>query len=170
MERIPGPDEHLTGPPDWHEEANGDQAPNTPTVKELDELVKAIFDQKAKIEEMEKLVSKENVLLSKMEAKASFFLDELEREIYQSPFGTISVKQEWRFNLPQTDEDKMAFFDYLRGKGLYDKYATVHSAAYNAFCKAEWEIAKAEGRGMEFKLPGVPEPKLYKKLGTRKKS
>jgi hypothetical protein len=52
---------------------------------------------------------------------------------------------------------------------VYDKYATVNAISYNSFCKAEWEIAKEEGRGMEFSLPGVPEPKYYKKLGTLRK-
>jgi hypothetical protein len=142
----------------------------TPTVKELDELVTAIFDQKDKIKEMEALVSKENVLLSKLEAKAVAYLEELDRDTYSTERGTIGVKEQWRFNLPQSDEDKMQFFSFLREKGLYDKYATVHSSAYNAFCNAEWEVAKKEGRGFDFSLPGVPEPKLYKGLSTRRKS
>ena len=137
-----------------------------PKVRELDALCAEIFDQKDKIEEMGKLVTVENKKLMELEAKALAYLDELERDNYRSPRGTISYKQGWRFNLPETDEAKLAFFDYLREKGLYDRYATVHSAAYNAYCNAEFEAAIADGRGMEFSLPGVPAPKEYKKLGT----
>jgi hypothetical protein len=144
------------------------ELPRNPTVKELDDLVEAIFDQKAKIEEMNEAVSKENVALQRLEAKAVAYLEELGRETYKTARGTLGVKENWRFNLPQSDEDKLKFFNYLREKGVYDKYATVHSSAYNAFCKAEWEAAQAEGKGMDFSLPGVPEPKLYKGLTTRK--
>ena len=139
-----------------------------PTVKELDDLVEAISKQRAKIEEMEKLVSVENVKLAGLEQKAGSYLDELERDSYKSPHGTISMREEWRFSLPQTDEDKQAFFEHLRSKGLFDKLATIHSQSYNSYIKAEWAIAKDEGWGMEFKLPGVPEPKFFRKVSLRK--
>jgi hypothetical protein len=138
------------------------------TVKELDDLVEAIFQQKNKIKEMDALTSIENVKLSSMEAKAVAYLEELGREKYPTKYGTIYVQEQWRFPLPKTDEDKAAFFGYLKEQGLFDKYATVNSASYNSYLNAEWEIAKEEGRGMEFKLPGVPEPTFFRKLGTRK--
>lgn len=140
-----------------------------PTVRELDELVEAIFAQKKKIEEMEAAVSVENSTLASMEQKAVSYLLELERDKYQHPKGTLFIEEKWRFSLPKTDEAKAEFFSYLRERGLYDKYATVHATAYNSFCNAEWQIAQEEGRGFDFKLPGVPEPTLFRKLSTRKR-
>lgn len=141
---------------------------NVNQIKELGDLIAAMVEQRKKIEELEKPVTEANKTLAAMEQKAASYLEELGWESFKSPFGTISVKDEWRFALPQTDEDKLAFFNYLRERGVYDKYATVHSTAYNSFCKAEWDVAKSEGRGFDFKLPGVPEPKLYRKLSLRK--
>lgn len=141
---------------------------HNPTVEELDALVEAIFEQKKEIENMEKELTMENVKLASLEAKATAWLDELGREKYQHARGTISVRESWRFNLPASDDDKQAFFSWLRERGIFDKYATVNSNSYNSLLLAEWDIAKEEGRGMEFKIPGVPEPKFFRKLATLK--
>lgn len=139
-----------------------------PTVKELDELVAAIFEQRKVCDEKEAALTEENKKLAAMEFKAANWLEELGRDKYQHPKGTIHFIEKWNFALPKTDEDKKAFFDWLKEKQIFDKYATVHSQAYNSLLNAEWEIAKKEGRGMDFKVPGVPEPTFRRTLGARK--
>jgi hypothetical protein len=128
----------------------------------------ALGNEKDTIEQMERAVTEENKKLALLEAKAVAWLDELGRESYKHPRGSIGVNEKWRFNLPQGDENKAKFFNYLRERGLYDKYATVNANSYNSFLLAEWEVAKEEGRGMEFSVPGVPEPKFFRALSTRK--
>lgn len=141
----------------------------TPTVKELDELCEQIFAQKKICEEKEALATIENKKLAALENQAAAWLDELGREKYQHPaLGTIYIKEEWRFALPPDDDAKAAFFGWLKERQLFDRYATVNSASYNALLKREWEIAKEEGRGMEFSVPGVPEPKFHRALRTLK--
>jgi hypothetical protein len=147
---------------------NEDEPKVAVTVEQLDAIVEKIFEQRTKIEEMGKLVTEENKILAKLEASAVAHLEELGRESYKAPHGTIRINEKWRFNLPQSDEDKALFFEYLRERDLFDKYATVNSSSYNSFLNAEWEIAREEGRGMEFKVPGVPEPKFFRALGVTK--
>lgn len=139
-----------------------------PTVKELDELVESIFAQKKACEEKEKALTEENKKLAALEAKAVAWLDELGREKYQHPLGTIYVNEKWRFSLPQSDEEKLAFFGWLKERGLFDRYATVNANSYNSLLLAEWEAAKEAGNGMDFSVPGVPEPKFHRALGTVK--
>lgn len=144
------------------------QASAPVTVADLDDLVKTIFEQRVKIEESEKVTSELNKELALLKAKAVNYLKELGRENFKSPFGTISVNQKWRVSLPQTDEDKAALFNWLRGQGLFDKYATVNSQSLNSLYLAEWDAAKARGEGMTFSMPGIGEPKLFEDLGVRK--
>jgi len=142
---------------------------HNPTAKELDQLVIDIFEQRKKIEEMDALTAIENNKLSAMKQKAVLYLEELGRENYKLPgSGTIGISEKWRFSLPKTDEDKAAFFSFLKEKGLFEKYATVNSTSYNSYLNSEWETAKEEGRGMEFQIPGVPEPTFYRDLSIRK--
>lgn len=146
-----------------------DQKTVAVTVQELNELIEKIKQQEEKIEEQSKVTKALNTELAKMEIKAAAFLDELGQTEFKSPHGTIKIKEKWRFNLPESDEAKAEFFDYLRAKGMFDALATVNSNSYNAFLLKEWDIAKEEGRGMDFHIPGVPEPKFYRSLERRKK-
>jgi hypothetical protein len=139
------------------------------TVAELDDLVRQIFDKRLVIEEAEAVVSGHNKELAKLEEKAVVYLKELGRDNYRTEWGTVSILEKWRVNLPQTDEDKQAFFQYLREKGLFDRLATVNSNSLNSLYMAEWAAAQEEGKGMEFSIPGIGAPKLFEALGKRKK-
>jgi hypothetical protein len=134
------------------------------TVKELDELAAYIFAKRQRIEAIEELVSQENKELAVAKAKFVSYLKELGREDYKSSGGTLSIQAKWRVALPATDEAKTKFFDWLRERGIFDKYATVHSASLNSLYNAEWEAAKDRGEGLSFSIPGVPEPKLFEDL------
>lgn len=138
------------------------------TLAEMDQLVIDIFNQKKKIEEMEGLVSDENKKLSALEAKAVLYMEELGRDSFKSPAGNVSIVEKWRFSLPKTPEDKEAFFTYLKNRGVFDSLITVNSNTYNSFIQKEWEAAKEAGHGLDFQLPGVPQPTLYKQLSKRK--
>lgn len=138
------------------------------SVKDLDDLVKSIQEARVVKDEIEAQLKEQNKKISALEQQALGYLEDLGREKYQSESGTISKQQQWYFRLPETEEDKMEFFDYLKEKGLFERYATVNSMSYNSYCRKEFEIAVEEGRGMSFTLPGVPEPTLNKKLSFRK--
>jgi hypothetical protein len=138
------------------------------TVADLDNLVAAIQAKRQEIEAQEKIVSALNIDLSKLKQTAVHYLKELGREKYQTPFGTISIQQKWRVNMPQTDEDKQALFAHLRERGLFEKYATVNSQSLNSLFMADWEAAQKRGEGMDFHMPGIGEPKLFEDLGIRK--
>lgn len=154
-------DENSFNPP---EESQSETPQEPVTVEALDKLCQEMFDQREKIRSMDDALSVENKKLSAMQSKALAYLVELDREKYQSPTGTISVKDEWRFRLPETLEEKLQFFEHLKERGMFDQYATVNANSYNSYLNKEWEIAREEGRGMEFKVPGVPEPTFFRKL------
>lgn len=151
-------------------EDNGVSKEAPPTVAEFDSLVNALFDQREKIKKMNEALAVENQALDAMEQKLVLWLDQLKREKYQHPRGTIFMREMWRWNLPEGAENKEIFYRHLKDRGLFEQMATIHSSTYNAFLKAEWDAAKERGEGFDFKLPGVPEPKLYRALGTRSNS
>ena len=138
------------------------------TVADLDQLVEDIFQQKSKIEEMEAVTSEENKKLQALENKAVLYLEELGRDSYKSPAGSVGIQEKWRFALPKSEEDRVAFFSYLKEKGVFDQLITVNSNTYNSFVSKEWELAKESGEGLSFHIPGVPEPSLFKMLTKRK--
>jgi hypothetical protein len=138
------------------------------TVKDLDDLNLAIFQQREKIEQMEAAVKEENKLLQRMEAKLVAYLKELGRDKYQSPYGTVSITERYTYKLPASDEDRAKFFEYLKGLGVFDRLITVNHQTLNSFAKEQQKIAEEEGRGFDFSIPGIGAPSLYETLNIRK--
>lgn len=142
--------------------------PEKVTVETLDQLCKDIFTMQEEIDKANTIVKQMNKNLDQLRFKAVGYLKDLKREDYKSPFGSIRVAQKWRVNMPATEEEKLKFFEYLREKGLFEKYATVHSQSLNAYYMAEWNEAKKRGEGIGFGIPGIGEPKLFEDLGIRR--
>lgn len=151
------------------------ELPATPdrtiTVADLDALVIEYFDiiQKTKVE-AEKVVTAININIASIERRLVAYLKVLERKEYKHPRGTVRISPKWSVNMPQTDADKKALFDWLRSKGIYDKYATVNSSSLNSLWNAEREAAIKEDptAALTWNLPGLGTPKLFEALGKNK--
>jgi hypothetical protein len=142
--------------------------PKAITVQDLDQLIAQISAKREEIEKSEAVTTGLNKELALLKAKAVNYLKELGRENFQSPHGTVRVSQKWRVNLPKTDDGKAALFEWMRGQGIFDMYATVNSNSLNALYMAEWEAAKKRGEGLEFSMPGIDAPKLFEDLSYSK--
>lgn len=134
------------------------------TVEDLDQFVKQINDKRLEEAARDIEIKAIRADIDKLEAKAVAVLKELGRKNYPSPFGTISVVEKWRVSVPKTDADKMAFFEHLKSRGIYEKYVTINSNSLQSLFLTDWEEARKEGRGMEFVMPGIEAPKLHESL------
>ena len=132
------------------------------TVKELDELTEALLKKEKMKAELAALTTQVNKEIMVLEQKCTLHLKELERTEYSSKFGKIKIEEKWSVNLPDTPIAKSLFFEWLREKGIFDKYATVNSRSLQSLFKAEWEQAKKIGN-LNFSLPGIEAPKLFEK-------
>lgn len=141
------------------------------SVAQMDSLIETMMKLRFEIEKQEDVLGDLNKQMSKLQAEATEKLKALGRKSYASPLGMVSIRETWRFNLPTNHADKKAMFTFFKEKGeevLYD-FATVNSNKYSAFCNAEWEIAKVEGHGMEYRGPGGSEPKLFETTVLKKR-
>jgi hypothetical protein len=135
------------------------------TVKDLDNLIVEMAKKKAEIEELEAQTTAKNKELTALQAKAFNYLRELGREDFKSPHGNLSMKQIWQVTNPKTEEDKAALFNWMREKGVYQKYATVHATALKSLFLAEREAYIQEGGDpMLFSLPGMEPAKLFETI------
>lgn len=141
------------------------------TVDEIESLVKQLADKRLEVEELKRPYSLASEELEQIEQQVAASLIEMGKDSYNSEYGTVSRRTEWRYNLPTTPEDKAAFFQFLRERGVFEQMATVNSNTYNSFCKAEQEAAieRDPEAALNFRIPGVPEPKQRQVLSFRKK-
>ena len=69
--------------------------------------------------------------------------------------------------IPKTDEDKQAFFQYLKEQGLFEKMISINSVTLNSLYKAMSHEALEKGI-LDYRMPGIDEPITYKQLRIRK--
>lgn len=138
------------------------------TVQELDELISEIAEIRELADAKKAELSDLNKKLESLELKAVAYLKELERKSYKTDAGTITIVEKWRVNVPTDPKDKNALFEYLKERGIFDRYATVNSNSLNSFYMEEWENAKQRGEGMDFNIPGVGAPKLVEIISFRR--
>lgn len=131
------------------------------TYEQFDGLCEKMFEQKAKVEAATQVLKDLNKELGRLQMQALATLKQINRTSHTSPHGTVGIQERWRVSVPKTDEDKKALFAYMKERGVLMAYATVNSNSLNAYFNEEQEVANKEGRGMEFKMPGVGESKLF---------
>lgn len=135
------------------------------TVADLDGLILEIKKKYDEVEAADRIKKDLNIELGSLKGRAAAYLNELKRSSYESAIGKIEAVKEERVNLPESLPDKMAFFDYLKEKGMFENYATVNSNSLNAYYKRERATWIKDGNDpMMFTLPGVPAPKSLDKL------
>jgi len=138
------------------------------TVQQLDELCKRIADQRLKCDAIDAELTENNKELAALEMKAVEYLDALGRSSYKSAFGTIGFREEFRWNLPASPDAWKQLFQHFKERDIYEGMVTVNSQKLNSFAKQEYNLAIEEGRGMEFYIPGLEQPKLFKKPTFRR--
>jgi ABC-type Fe3+ transport system substrate-binding protein len=127
------------------------------TVKELDELCKQLVALQEQKDVIEETLTEKNKEINAIMFKMADYMKELGREEYHSLLGKFVIEHKERINMPVDDMAKMELFEYLKERGVFEKYATVNSNSINAFYFAERRAA-VEERGedpMLFQIPGL---------------
>ncbi len=135
---------------------------------EADTLVMELFSCNKMIAEHEKEIAKLREKKKDTEWRLMDLLEDAGLESFKSNYGTFSFRYQESVKMPQELDNKKQLFDYLKQTGDYDQMITVHSQRLNSWYKAqleEWQDRKAEGA--EFKIPGLDEPKVYRKAYLR---
>lgn len=137
------------------------------TIEQLNGLIENV----AKLRIEEARVSKEkSTVLSDLEMAENAVLEALVENgmtNYRGPAGMVSLSQRTSVKTPKTQEDREAFFFYLKEKGLYDDMISVNSQTLNSFYKAGLEEAREKGL-TDFIIPGIGEVTIKASLSFRK--
>lgn len=73
---------------------------------------------------------------------------------YQSKHGKFRRVTKFSVKVPKLPEERDAFFQYLREKGIFEELITVNSRTLNAFYNAE-KAAAIESGADQFSMPGI---------------
>ncbi len=139
------------------------------TMSQLDALGVRIFSRKKNIADLEEEVAKLKAGLVEMQSKMISTLERFGRSNYTVPGEGMLIKsQRSTVTLPKTPEDKSAFYQYLKDRGIFEQLISVNSNTLNSFYNREADIAAEEGRSIGFSIPGIAPATTIVTLKTRK--
>jgi len=137
------------------------------TIKEFDEICRCSAALRAKKDELDKEVKDVSEQLEEYKAKILSYLEHYEKTKYIAAGYTFYIQERFPVKMPQDLEKKETFFSFLKDRGIYNELITVNSQTLNSFYSKEMEKAIEEGN-VDFKVPGIDEPKVIKNVMMRK--
>jgi hypothetical protein len=137
-------------------------------INELEEKIGNCFNLKREYEEIERKSKEKYAEMKQAQDEVAGILEGLGKDSYKSNHGTFSYKMEQGFKVPQNDEERIKFFNYLKEKDVFDQLITVNAMTLNSFAKAEEERALQVDGIVDFQIPGIIRGEPYKKYSMRK--
>lgn len=165
MQEVQAPVPASTPPADqaWYE-SDTPKPMDQVTVAEFEALCQALAEQRVIVDEKKEAAKAEDAKLTKLELRVLSFLKDTNRSNYKSKVGTMTLAKKRSWALPKSDEDRQAFFEFLKVEGSFDGMITVNSNTFNSYLKEKFEKAEAEGESSTFHIPGVGEASVFESL------
>lgn len=138
------------------------------SLEEFQALGVKLWEEKAKLDELEAVASKQSKEVETLKAKVISCLEAAGLDKFAvAGFGTVFKTNRFTVTVPKDGADRDAFFAYLEKQGIFRELITVNSQTLNSYYKKEMEAAIEAGNA-DFKVPGIGEPKHQITLGMRK--
>lgn len=136
------------------------------TVAQLEQAAKNIFDLRAEVDQDKNALKAKQEVLDTLEAETLDLLKAAKLDKFVASVGTVGRSARSWVTLPQTLEDKLRLLDWLKANGRYEEYVTVNSNSINSLFQEEWDKVKQYDpeAAMDFRIPGLSEPKLKEQL------
>ena len=131
---------------------------------QLSELKQLCLDMKAKREELDEVKDRKKILEGEFERLKKEIIEHLDNhDLKNFDFGEGKVIAVDKFNTRVVD--KYALAEFLKMKGMFEDLFTFNAQTMNSFYKVEMEASD----DIDFTVPGMSEPTLYRNLQLRKK-
>lgn len=149
------------------EEMNWEE-PKSVDLVAFEAMCRGLWEEKDKHDELELQAKLQGKKVDELKAKILVIMNDAKIEKFAvSGRGTVFTVDRFSVSVPKDGEGRQAFFEYLKERGIFDELITVNSQTLNAFYKRCLEEAMEKG-DVDFKVPGIEEPKHYCTIGLRK--
>lgn len=139
------------------------------SVKELDSVLETLAQLETEKDVIAETLKEKNKQISSVELRVTEVLRSLEREEYDSPHGKVTFEEVFNVKMP-SDETKEQLWTWMREKGIYDRYASVHATSLKSLFKAERNAAIQNGEDpLTFALPGMEPATIFEKIKFKPK-
>lgn len=131
------------------------------TVQALRQKVDQWHTMREQIKSLEAEIKSINEAMQPLTLELIEIMDAMDLTRFEGSLGKINLLTIDYVNNPQTEDDKAAFFNYLKNEGLFEDMVSVHHQKLNSFYKSKLE--EAIEKGEQLNIPGL-EPKQRKEI------
>lgn len=148
--------------------ASDSSAESPVSLNAFGKLCAELFAQKVVCDAKADLLKIEQNKLHELEDKILAHMEQDNIEKFQVPgHGSVFTVDRFTVQVPKDLEAKKQLMKHFTDRGIFFEMVTVNSATCNSYYKTEMEAAVARG-DVDFKIPGLGEPKHIRTLGMRK--
>lgn len=134
----------------------------------LEQLANELLTAKGEKEELARLEKEAGSKLEAAKKRMVACLSALGVDSAEVAGYSFSLRPKLSVRVPCSEEEREAFFNYLRENGLFEQMISVNSRTLNSWYSAEMDAALENG-DIDFKVPGLNNVSEYIELGINKK-
>lgn len=138
------------------------------TLEEFEKLLDQAYTLKLEAEEIGEQKKRKEEHLMELNRVILAEFERLDKSSYIARRCQVIRVSKPTVTTPKEPEKRDAFFKYLKDRNLFEDLVSVNHNTLNAFYKAEFEAAVESGN-IDFKIPGLDEPKTNEYLTFRKR-
>lgn len=137
------------------------------TLKEFEITIKEFKEAKEAHDQAKLVTDKAKELVDFCGSRVMAIMQAFEKTSYKSTYGNVVRAKRFSYKTPKSEEERAAFFGFLKEKKLFDSMITVNSKALNSFCAKEVEAA-IEAGDIDFTIPGLQEPTISETIALKR--
>lgn len=138
------------------------------TTKKIEELWEDLLSTRETITQIEEGLKALSEKKTQLEGQIVGLMKDAGISHLKGKNGSLGLTTRRSVAQPETMEQKMQFFDFLREKGIFEEMVSVNSRTLSSFVTAEIEAKEKEGV-FGWVPPGLKEPNITQVLSVRKK-
>jgi hypothetical protein len=140
--------------------------PEPVTIDQVDHLVKRYQSLRQQKEKAEEDLKEINGYIQACERQLVQYLTDCRKSSWKvEGLGQVQIRNYLTVKTPKDPDQKKAFFDYLKSKGIFEDLVSVNHQTLNAFYKTEREQAEGDAN---FAIPGLDAPTLQQGIAFKK--
>lgn len=139
----------------------------TEQTNELSELTELASELKQSIDKVEGQLKQLKDKQGEVHSKILKVLELSEIDSVKSHGFLFYTQSNSSVKTPKTLDEKLRLFDFLEAKGIFNEIVSVNSQTLNSLYK-NLEAEALENGVLEFRMPGVEAPTVYKQLKMRR--
>lgn len=146
-----------------------EQPASPTTIQALREFCEKLVKERQHKKEVEEELSAIEGTIKELKTKILVIMKENAMPNFKGEFGTISIKNTKSISQPESLEEKLKLFEYLRSQDIFEEMVSVNARTLSSWANKEIEAKEKQGV-FGWVPPGLKPPETFTDISVRGKN